>query len=120
MNREFCVFDPNKKCDNCGECERCDLDPNKICDNCGKCLQMEGYDTKAIRIDEIIDGEEEYKESNDEVLVKMEGEGDDYISESSVDFIDDIKDIKDILADEEKMKEMTHEEFPGLIVLNKR
>ena len=30
----------------------CDIYENKICDNCGKCLEMEGIDTKAIKIEE--------------------------------------------------------------------
>lgn len=31
----------------------CDVYENKICDNCGKCLEMEGIDTKAIKIEDI-------------------------------------------------------------------
>lgn len=31
----------------------CDIFENKICDNCGKCLEMEGIDTKAIKIEDI-------------------------------------------------------------------
>ena len=31
----------------------CDIYENKICDNCGKCLEMEGIDTKAIKIEDI-------------------------------------------------------------------
>lgn len=34
----MCVLEDNKKCNNCGECDRCDLDPSKICDNCGACI----------------------------------------------------------------------------------
>lgn len=33
-----CIFEENKICNNCQECDRCDLDPNKICDNCGACI----------------------------------------------------------------------------------
>ena len=32
---------------------------NKICDNCGKCLEMEGIDTKAIKIEDIAKNIEE-------------------------------------------------------------
>lgn len=31
----------------------CDIYENKICDNCGKCLEIEGIDTKAIKIEDI-------------------------------------------------------------------
>ena len=34
----MCVLEDDKKCNNCGECDRCDLDPSKICDNCGACI----------------------------------------------------------------------------------
>ena len=34
----MCVLEDDKKCNNCGECDRCDLDPTKICDNCGACI----------------------------------------------------------------------------------
>ena len=34
----MCVLEDDKKCNDCGECDRCDLDPTKICDNCGACI----------------------------------------------------------------------------------
>lgn len=37
----------------------CDIFENKICDNCGKCLEMEGIDTKAIKIEDIAKNVEE-------------------------------------------------------------
>lgn len=37
----------------------CDIYENKICDNCGKCLEMEGIDTKAIKIEDIAKSKEE-------------------------------------------------------------
>lgn len=37
----------------------CDIYENKICDNCGKCLEMEGIDTKAIKIEDIAKTKEE-------------------------------------------------------------
>ena len=61
MNKKFCIFDDEKICDNCGECDRCDLDPNKICDNCGKCLDEYNTDEKGfikVGIDKILAGEE--------------------------------------------------------------
>lgn len=37
----------------------CDIYENKICDNCGKCLEIDGIDTKAIKIEEIAKSKEE-------------------------------------------------------------
>lgn len=51
--REKCVFDENKICDDCGECDVCDLDKNKICDNCGKCIGLDA-DSRAIEIEDVI------------------------------------------------------------------
>lgn len=67
MNRENCIFNSKKQCSNCGECERCDLNSNKTCNNCGKCLELEGYDMKAIKIDEIIDDAKYSKEFEQEL-----------------------------------------------------
>lgn len=61
MDKKYCLFDEDKICDNCGECDRCDLDPNKICDNCGKCLDEYNTDEKGfikVGIDKILTGEE--------------------------------------------------------------
>lgn len=41
-----------RKCIECGECDRCDLDPEKICDNCMKCVKGES-EYRAILIDEV-------------------------------------------------------------------
>lgn len=62
MNRKYCIFKANKACNNCGECERCDLDSSKKCNNCGKCLEMEGFDIKAIKIDEIMEEKKDAQE----------------------------------------------------------
>lgn len=37
----------------------CDIYENRICDNCGKCLEIEGIDTRAIRIEDIAKSREE-------------------------------------------------------------
>ena len=50
---EKCVFDENKICDDCGECDVCDIDKNKICDNCGKCIGLDA-DSRAIEIEDVI------------------------------------------------------------------
>ena len=50
-----CIFNDKKNCNDCGECEVCELNSNKKCDNCGKCLELEGFDVKAIKIDEVFE-----------------------------------------------------------------
>ena len=46
----------------------CDIYENKICDNCGKCLELEGVDTKAIRIEDIAKTQEENSVLEEEFL----------------------------------------------------
>lgn len=48
-----CVFDDNKECIQCGECDKCDLDPGKLCNNCGKCIGLDA-DSRAIEIEDVI------------------------------------------------------------------
>ncbi len=66
MNKQ-CIFNSNKTCDGCGECDKCDLNSNKKCTNCGKCLEIQGYDMKAIKIDEIIENTNDIDEFESEV-----------------------------------------------------
>ena len=42
----------DRECIGCLECEVCDLNPNKICDNCGQCLDIK--DDAVIKIEQII------------------------------------------------------------------
>ncbi|MDO5517625.1 MAG: hypothetical protein Q4F66_08710 [Clostridium sp.] len=46
----------------------CDIYENKICDNCGKCLELEGIDTKAIKIEDIAKSKEENSVLEEEFL----------------------------------------------------
>ncbi|AQS05306.1 hypothetical protein [Clostridium beijerinckii] len=46
----------------------CDIYKNKICDNCGKCLQINGIDTKAIKIEDIAKTQEENELLEEEFL----------------------------------------------------
>lgn len=46
----------------------CDIYENKICDSCGKCLELEGIDTKAIRIEDIAKTKEENSVLEEEFL----------------------------------------------------
>lgn len=134
MDREYCIFDKKKPCNNCGKCEVCDLDPNKKCDNCGKCLEMEGYDMKAVKIDQIIDNENEAREYEEEISESennvndfhyqlndeknvQENLKDDEINEE---FIDDVDGLREVLEDREKYKNIAYEDYPGLIRIKKR
>jgi len=55
--KECVLYD--RKCTDCGQCEKCDLDSNKICDNCCKCLEEEiKRDYHTIEIDEVITEED--------------------------------------------------------------
>lgn len=129
MKNNYCVFDENKVCDNCGECDTCDLDPTKKCDNCGKCLEMEGYDMKAIKIDDIIDDENESRdyEEEDECSSNdshqddenLENKGDDK-NDDKVEFIDDIDGLSEVLENKNSFKKFAREEYPGLIRINKK
>lgn len=56
---KYCIFDDNKVCDDCRECDMCDLEPNKVCDNCGKCIET-NEDKRTIEIDKIYMFEDEY------------------------------------------------------------
>jgi len=69
-----CIFNDRKICSNCGECEVCELNSNKKCNNCGKCLELEGYDVKAIKIDEVFEDEvlEELEDNNNEIDLSKE------------------------------------------------
>lgn len=131
---KICVLNSNKVCDDCGECDKCDLNPEKICNNCGKCLNIDGFDTRSIRIDDVIEDETEIKKYEEE----LNGEGteennavnenellndydDDYVNtddkEVDLELIDDIDGLNDILEDEEKRKKYTQETYPGMFVI---
>jgi len=60
-----CIFNDKKICNNCGECEICELNSNKKCNNCGECLELEGYDVKAINIDEVFEDDVAGDSDND-------------------------------------------------------
>lgn len=60
MERQMCILDETKECDNCMECEICDLDPGKICDNCGRCLEFKDF--ASIKIDGVYNDTEDIPE----------------------------------------------------------
>ncbi len=56
------------------EDDYCDIYEKKICDNCGKCLEMQGIDTKAIKIEDIAKTVEENKILEEEFKRELEAE----------------------------------------------
>ncbi|WP_234120751.1 hypothetical protein [Clostridium hydrogenum] len=134
---KICVLNSNKVCDDCGECDKCDLNPEKICNNCGKCLNIDGFDTRSIRIDDVIEDETEIKkyeeeldeEETEETNLVNENEllndyDDDYVNtddkEVDLELIDDIDGLNEILEDEEKRTKYTEETYPGMFVIKKQ
>ncbi|OVE68444.1 hypothetical protein CCS79_11105 [Clostridium diolis] len=71
----------------------CDIYENKICDNCGKCLQINGIDTKAIKIEDIAKTQEENELLEEEFLNDLKAS----LSEDELHEIDEDKlDLKSI------------------------
>lgn len=137
-----CIFNNSKTCNNCGECDVCEYNKEKICDNCSKCLQLEGYDVKAIKIDEVF--EKSSKEDHVEVDLEEFSDFDNAIDENDFEeeitddmlgdlsteeyidalddnnnweYIDDIDEIKELL-EENDLSQLGIEKYPGLIVIN--
>jgi hypothetical protein len=114
---KLCVFNKAVNCSECGVCYICDLNANKRCNNCGKCLELEGYDIKAIEIDDIFESNKDLAEF--EELDDLHSRSNDELSETDEfwDYIDDIVDLKDLIENENGNNII--EEFPGLFVYNK-
>jgi len=101
-----CIFNVKRICNDCGECEVCELNSNKKCDNCGKCLELEGYDVKAIKIDEVFEdaGTEKLQGdiyNSDEIDASDGVEGN---MENKNDELAKVKDYELFLAEEELEK----------------
>lgn len=108
-----CIFNIKKICSNCGECEFCELNSNKKCNNCGKCLELEGYDVKAIKIDEVFEDEAvdnlydvdaidlQEKEDNSYELDKIELHKEDTENYNEVDELPKSEDYDSLLAAQE-------------------
>ena len=131
-----CIFKEDTVCTNCGDCDICDLDKNKICDNCGKCLDIEGYDSKSVFIDKIIEDETEIikfqsEEDNlededfEEESQFLNDYDDDYESTKEdelpfdLELIDDIDGLNELLEDEEMKSKLIEEKTPGFYVIKK-
>ncbi len=120
---KYCIFNEKKVCNNCNECNTCDLNPSKRCNNCGKCLELEDYDMKAIKIDTILDDEDELKDYQiEEPEIMAYDQNNSYMEnmkESTLEFIDDIDGLREILDNKDKFNKIIHEEYPGLIKIIK-
>ncbi|WP_300348860.1 hypothetical protein [Clostridium sp.] len=114
----------------------CDVYEGKICDNCGDCLEMQGIDTKAIKISDIAKEVKENKEMEEALkkLIEEETEAEmndesfeeeelttetweEYLAkqEEYEDAFDHIEYLEDIdLNDDLIVEEMTEEVFPGV------
>jgi hypothetical protein len=112
-----CIFNIKKICDSCGECEICELNSNKKCNNCGKCLELEGYDIKAIKIDEVFEHEEieeteEIEEAEDTFLDSDETLESEVEDTDKIDEISKLTDYDSFLAEEELLKLNKDEYIP--------
>ncbi len=124
---KLCILQPKKVCNNCGECNKCDLNPSKICNNCGKCLELEGYDARAIDIDEIVEevleinDKEEGDLSKDNIIEKLASYNTDLKEEDiKVEYIDDIDGLKELLEEHTNTQKLMEEAFPGLFVFDNK
>lgn len=86
----------------------CDIYENKICDNCGKCLEMEGIDTKAIKIEDIAKTKEENQLLEEEFLNDLKSS----LNEDELDEIaEDKLDLKDIYNKFGKSSDLVEDTF---------
>lgn len=84
----------------------CDIYENKICDNCGKCLELEGIDTKAIKIEDIAKTKEENELLEEEFLNDLKTS----LNEDELHEIDEENlDLKDIYSKFGKTTNETNE-----------
>lgn len=75
------------------EDDYCDMYENKICDNCGKCLEIDGINTKAIKIEDIAKTQEQNELLEEEFLNDLKSSLDeDELNE----VVEDNLDLKDI------------------------
>ena len=116
---KICIFNEKRVCVNCGECEICEINSNKKCNNCGECLELEGYDVKAIKIDEVFEDKEiEKLEDNvhnknkidlTEDLIKLQSENEIQIDVDGEDQLEELTSIDeyDLLSAEEEFLKLS-------------
>ncbi|MPQ44184.1 hypothetical protein [Clostridium tarantellae] len=120
------------------EDDYCDVHQGKICDNCGDCLELEGIDTKAIKIKDIakkIEENEILKEKlktkekemteKDQCTFQQEidvlNENEKLLEEEYEDAFDHIEYIEDLdLNDDLLIEENTEEIYPGVRRLKRK
>lgn len=147
---KMCIFNSGIQCTNCGECNLCEYNKSKTCDNCGKCLQLEGFDVKAIKIDEVFEpgykentsskidieafsdfdynseSDEEVEEAigDEEVLYEDNITDEDYVDalgdDENWEYIDDIEGFTELLEEGLDSTGELVEKYPGLFVINKK
>lgn len=115
----------------------CDIYEKKICDNCGECLELEGVDTKAIKIEDIAKAVEENKHLEEELKKALENTQNDDEEivvnwnkvglkeqeeeyEDAFEHIEYIEDMDEALNDELQLEELTEELFPGVRKLKRK
>lgn len=114
---KICIFNEKRVCVNCGECEICELNSNKKCNNCGECLELEGYDVKAIKIDEVFENKEmgkmEYNVNDkseidlteDLIKLQSENEGQDEVEvEEQIEELESLDEYDLLTAEDEFLK----------------
>jgi hypothetical protein len=116
---KICIFNEKRVCVNCGECEICELNSNKKCNNCGECLELEGYDVKAIKIDEVFEDKEIEKLKDNvhdknkidltEDLIKLQSENEIQIDVDGEDQLEELPSIDeyDLLSAEEEFLKLS-------------
>lgn len=137
--RDFVINNNNSfDCDNCTVCT---CEDGKICENCSKCLGIDGYEARAIKIDEVIDkgedlnfkfdlgdfsdfdieGEDEELEEDSDYITKDEDELPyiDAMEDGNWEYIDDIEGMEEMMH-ENNSSDILVEQFPGLYVINKK
>lgn len=125
-----CIFDNLKTCNDCNDCMVCEYDEKKTCDNCGKCLGIDGLDIRGVEIKQLATNLDESKVFEEDLLdeefsTEIEGSNAKEVSdpiyreteEAVWEFIDDIKDLSDLINEDENGR--VEETFPGLISLKK-
>lgn len=136
--RDFVINNNSFDCDNCTICT---CEDGKICENCSKCLGVDGYESRAIKIDEVVeknddsnmkidlgdfsdfdveDSEEDLEEDVD-YLTESEDELPyvDAMEEGNWEYIEDIEGMEEMMH-ENNSSDVLVEQFPGLYVINKK
>lgn len=135
--RDFIVNNNSFDCDNCTICT---CEDGKICENCSKCLGIDGYESRAIKIDEVVEKNEDSNlkfdlgdfsdfdvEDNEDNLedpdYHAEAEDElpyiDAMEDGNWEYIEDIEGMEEIMH-ENNSSDVLVEQFPGLYVINKK